>query len=122
MQEITSAPKPYLGQRVAVIRNFDDDFVFLYGFGVHLGNCLVDGDDVAMCPQLEGEDFAQRVVLDDDTVVYGPEGYWRPMTEFGGWAENRKVIPVDIWEDRKTAQEPVCEGCPLNINVNVTVN
>lgn len=102
-----------VGQRVFAIRDADDNNVYSYGFGVYVGNEVPDGEAEGLAEHLRiGGQPNPKIVLDNGKVVWGCECWWGPEEKFQDSVGHRKVLPVDI--DNERAYQKAMRKAELN--------
>ena len=83
-----------IGERVGAIASANKDKVYLFGYGVYEGRhpFAVFGDDFEI-PN-------PRILLDSGKRVHGAQCWWGKEDVIKKKIGNRKVIMVDILEDK----------------------
>ena len=91
----TEAPTDSLpvGTRVGMIGSSDDATVYLVGYGVYMG---LDEPPVDIGVPFEMIEFfgPHKIVLDDEQVVWGFQGWWGPEEKVKEWIGAREVVPI----------------------------
>lgn len=88
-----------IGERVGAMLKSDEHTVWLIGYGTYQGEHV---------PPPEILDLGipnPKLVMDDGTVVWGCECWWGPEREVRGRLDGRKVVMVDMAQERASREE-----------------
>jgi hypothetical protein len=91
------------GARVVAIKSTDKDTVHLYGYSVYEGNKVPDVTaEGTMANMLRKAGISNPSIrLDSGKIVYGCECWWQSEDQAKKTIGDRKIIDVDIDDDRK---------------------
>lgn len=85
------------GSRVGAISHADKDTVYLFGYGVYVGDEVPTPDTGGFGQFLhEAKATNPKIVLDDGKVVLGCECWWGPEEAIKQQIGERQVVIVDI--------------------------
>ena len=84
-------------RRVGAIRNADDEAVYLYGYGVHVGDEIPPRGTLCLGVDLHEEGVPNpKIVLDSGDVVWGCECWWGGEVKVKASIAGRKVVIVPV--------------------------
>ena len=89
------------GERVGAISHSDGGKIFLFGFGVYVGDEVPDSAGGFIGESIrEQQRTNPKIVLDNGKVVWGCECWWGPEEEVKKQIEGKEAIEIDIDTER----------------------
>jgi hypothetical protein len=103
---------PEVGDRVGAISHTGDGVVYLFGYGIYLGDHVPENGDVRLWGVSLNEigNDNPKIQLDDGNIVWGCECWWGPEEDVRKSIGDRRVEMVDIVAARAEMNRKVAEA------------